>query len=194
MGMGFHGLGRVWVGKTQPRWVGRPFYSTQPNPTQPIPFLKVDFDGWPMGNPSNEVYFEKKSLEEFIHWRCHYNMIYVIHYCLRFIVWSSGRVWRIHSLFYLFFLSLTTVCFFSLHWSRLYCVLYYLCCCHGLNSFNSFVRDKSISYTSTASGATRRRQLGNCPFYLEICPLKVLLVNFCPLKLYFFRIVYLFSN
>ncbi len=40
------------------------------------------------------------------------------------------------------------------------------------------------------SGATRGRQMGNCPFHLEICPLKVLLVNFCPLKLCFFRIVF----
>ncbi len=38
------------------------------------------------------------------------------------------------------------------------------------------------------------RQMGNCTFHLEICPLQFLLVSFCPLKFYFFRIVYLFLN
>ncbi len=31
-------------------WVG---HFIQPNPNPPIPFLKVDFDALPMGNPSN---------------------------------------------------------------------------------------------------------------------------------------------
>jgi hypothetical protein len=44
MGMGFHELGRVWVGKnsTQVGGVGH-FIQLNPNPS--IPFLKVDFDG-----------------------------------------------------------------------------------------------------------------------------------------------------
>ena len=44
------------------------------------------------------------------------------------------------------------------------------------------------------SGATRGRQIGNCPFHFEVCPSKFLLGSSCPLKFYFFKIVYLFFN
>ncbi len=42
------------------------------------------------------------------------------------------------------------------------------------------------------SGVTRGWQMRNCLFDLEISPLQFLLVRFCPLKFYFFRILYLF--
>jgi hypothetical protein len=35
------------------------------------------------------------------------------------------------------------------------------------------------------------RQMGNCPFHLEICPSKFLSGRSCPLKFYFFKIVFL---
>ena len=31
------------------------------------------------------------------------------------------------------------------------------------------------------------RQMGNCPFHLEVCPSKFLSGSFCPLKFYFFE-------
>jgi hypothetical protein len=63
-----------------------------------------------------------------------------------------------------------------------------------MNVFCAPPESNQPAFIDEISGATRWFQMGNCSFHLEVCPLKFLLGSSCPLKLYFFKIAYLFFN
>jgi hypothetical protein len=67
----------------------------------------------------------------------------------------------------------------------------------NFSNLESIEKHKSITLSSTRKtkdillsvAQPGGRQMGNCPFHLEVCPSNFLLGSSCPLKFYFFKIV-----